>query len=92
MFGAAPDDDLVRLQRISELVDQGVNLAGIAHILDVESKNSQLQSDYTQLELLNAKRKAAREPVAARRKARRNEGRGSDDEGLRAHRATRRSK
>ena len=86
------DDDLVRLQRISELVDQGVNLAGIAHILDLESKNSQLQTDYTQLELLSAKRKAAREPVAARRKARRNEERGSDHEGLRAHRATRRSK
>lgn len=54
------DDDLARLQRISELVDQGINLAGIAQILDLESKNTQLQSDYTRLELLNAKLKADR--------------------------------
>ena len=32
------DDDLERLKRITELVDQGVNLAGIAHILDLETK------------------------------------------------------
>jgi MerR family transcriptional regulator, heat shock protein HspR len=29
-------DDLARLQRISELVDAGVNLAGIARILDLQ--------------------------------------------------------
>src|ERR1700747_3155934 len=46
------DDDLERLRRITELVDQGVNLAGIAHILHLETKTSQLKSDYTQLELL----------------------------------------
>ena len=37
------DDDLERLRRISELVDRGVNLAGIAHILDLETRNSQLE-------------------------------------------------
>ena len=52
------DDDLARLQRITELVDQGVNLAGIAQILDLETRNSQLKSDYTQLELANARLKA----------------------------------
>lgn len=58
------DDDLVRLQRITELVGQGVNLAGIAQILDLETRNSRLQSDYTKLELLNAKLKAHRKTGA----------------------------
>ncbi|KLO32607.1 MerR family transcriptional regulator [Mycobacterium haemophilum] len=57
------EDDLERLQRITELVDQGVNLAGIAQILDLETKNSQLQSDYTALELVNAELKAHRKPA-----------------------------
>jgi MerR family transcriptional regulator, heat shock protein HspR len=54
------DDDLDRLGRITELVGQGVNLAGIAQILALETRNSQLQSDYTKLELLNAKLKVHR--------------------------------
>jgi MerR family transcriptional regulator, heat shock protein HspR len=58
------DDDLERLKRITELVDQGVNLAGIAHILELETRNSQLQSDYTHLELRNAKLKAKPKPEA----------------------------
>src|SRR6476619_1156121 len=57
------DDDLERLRRITELVDQGVNLAGIAHILDLETRNSQLESDYTQLEVLNARLKADQRPT-----------------------------
>jgi MerR family transcriptional regulator, heat shock protein HspR len=35
-------DDLARLQRISELVDAGVNLAGIARILDLQDDNATL--------------------------------------------------
>src|SRR5690242_14987552 len=35
-------DDLVRLQRISELVADGVNLAGIARILELEDRNEAL--------------------------------------------------
>jgi MerR family transcriptional regulator/heat shock protein HspR len=54
------DDDLERLGRITELVGQGVNLAGIAQILALETRNSQLQSDYTKLELLNTKLKLHR--------------------------------
>ena len=84
------DDDLGRLARITELVDQGVNLAGVAQILDLETKNSRLQSDYTQLELLNAKLKADRKPVAGRSVAGTNEGRDSDHEGRREHRSARR--
>jgi MerR family transcriptional regulator, heat shock protein HspR len=37
-------DDLVRLQRISSLVDAGINLAGIARILDLEDDNADLRS------------------------------------------------
>ena len=60
------DDDLERLRRITELVDQGVNLAGIAHILDLETRNSQLESDYTQLEVLNARLTADQRPTPRR--------------------------
>ncbi|MEZ0363835.1 helix-turn-helix transcriptional regulator [Mycobacterium sp. pUA109] len=60
------DDDLERLQRITELVDEGVNLAGIAQILALETRNSQLESDYTQLELANAELKARRKPTPNR--------------------------
>jgi MerR family transcriptional regulator/heat shock protein HspR len=58
------DDDLDRLKQITELVDQGVNLAGIARILDLEIRNTRLQSDNAQLQLDNAKLKADR-PSAA---------------------------
>ena len=73
------DQDLQRLHRITDLVDQGVNLAGIAQILDLETKNSQLLSDYTQLALRNAKLKVRRRPAAGRRMDRedRREGRRS---------------
>ncbi|ORB14487.1 MerR family transcriptional regulator [Mycobacterium noviomagense] len=37
-------DDLVRLQRITELVAAGVNLAGIARILDLEDDNAALRA------------------------------------------------
>jgi MerR family transcriptional regulator, heat shock protein HspR len=37
-------DDLARLQRISALVAAGVNLAGIAHILDLQDDNAELQA------------------------------------------------
>lgn len=49
------DDDLERLQRIAELVTQGVNLAGVSRILDLENRNIQLEADNTQLQSDNAK-------------------------------------
>jgi DNA-binding transcriptional MerR regulator len=39
------DDDLVVLQRIGELVESGVNLAGIAHILQLEADIAELRAD-----------------------------------------------
>ena len=58
------DDDLERLQRITQLVTRGVNLAGIAQFLDLETENSQLKADYIALELRNAKLNTARKPAA----------------------------
>ena len=48
------DDDLDRLSRISELVDQGINIAGIAQILHLEHRNSELESDNSDLQSENA--------------------------------------
>lgn len=45
------DDDLVRLQRIAELVEAGVNIAGIGRILDLEHRNVELESDNIALNL-----------------------------------------
>lgn len=43
------DDDLDRLQRIAELVGQGINIAGIAQILHLETRNTELESDNSEL-------------------------------------------
>jgi MerR family transcriptional regulator/heat shock protein HspR len=46
-------DDLARLQRISALVDAGVNLAGIARILGLEDDNAELSAANTDLRYTN---------------------------------------
>jgi MerR family transcriptional regulator/heat shock protein HspR len=46
-------DDLARLQRISALVDAGVNLAGIARILGLEDDNADLSAANTDLRSAN---------------------------------------
>jgi MerR family transcriptional regulator/heat shock protein HspR len=46
-------DDLARLQRISELVAAGVNLAGIARILELEDRNDLLDERNADLEDAN---------------------------------------
>jgi MerR family transcriptional regulator/heat shock protein HspR len=38
-------DDLDRLRRIGDLLDAGLNLAGISMVLDLESQNSQLRAE-----------------------------------------------
>jgi len=60
-------DDLTRLQRISELVEAGVNLAGIARILALEERNAALddanvtlQGDNDALRAENARGKPKR--------------------------------
>ena len=60
------DDDLDRLARISELVAQGINIAGIAQILHLEHRNSELESDNSDLQSENA-RLRSEEPTTTRR-------------------------
>jgi len=38
-------EDLERLRRIAELVAVGLNLTGVAMVLDLQDRNSRLQSD-----------------------------------------------
>ena len=46
-------EDLARLKRISELVDAGINLAGIARILELEDHNATLSAANTDLRSTN---------------------------------------
>jgi MerR family transcriptional regulator/heat shock protein HspR len=38
-------DDLERLRRIGDLLDAGLNLAGIRMVLDLETQNSELRAE-----------------------------------------------
>lgn len=61
-------DDLTRLKRISGLVETGVNLAGIARILDLEDDNETLSAANTDLRSTNRTlREAAKTPKTPRR-------------------------
>lgn len=54
-------DDLARLKRIGELVEAGINLAGIARILNLEDDNATLSAANTDLQSTNRSlRKATR--------------------------------
>jgi len=64
------DDDLERLQRITELVADGVNVAGIGQILDLEARNTQLESDNSQLKSDNARLTSAHRADRPRARAR----------------------
>jgi DNA-binding transcriptional MerR regulator len=64
------DDDLQRLQRINELVAQGINIAGIAQILHLEHRTSELESDNSDLKSENA-RLRFEEPTTRRRRGNR---------------------
>ncbi len=46
-------DDLARLRRISVLVESGINLAGIARILELEDDNAKLSLSNTTLRSTN---------------------------------------
>ena len=37
-------DDVARIRRISQLVDAGVNLAGVALVLDLQDENARLRA------------------------------------------------
>jgi MerR family transcriptional regulator, heat shock protein HspR len=57
-------DDLVRLRRIKELLDAGLNLAGIAMVLGLESDNAQLQAEKGEHEWLASAQVRHRRPHA----------------------------
>jgi len=42
-------NDVARLRRIAQLLDAGLNLAGISMVLDLQDQNSQLEDQNTQL-------------------------------------------
>ena len=56
------DDDLVRLRRIAELIDAGVNLVGIGHVLDLERRTGELEADNARLQTDNAQLRGQRPP------------------------------
>lgn len=60
-------DDLARLRRISELVSTGVNLAGIARILELEDDNATLSSANSNLRSANRSLRDTANTLKARR-------------------------
>lgn len=60
------DDDLDRLQRIADLVADGVNIAGIAQILPLQDRNAELASTNGELTSENA-RLRSQKPRSAHR-------------------------
>jgi DNA-binding transcriptional MerR regulator len=60
------DDDLDRLARISDLVAQGINIAGIAQILHLEHRNTELESHNSDLQSENTRLRSV-EPTRRRR-------------------------
>ena len=63
-------DDLARLQRISQLVAAGVNLTGIARILELEDRNLDdrnvvLEEDNASLRLAETRRKSRKRRPAS---------------------------
>ena len=61
-------DDLERLRRIGDLLDAGLNLAGIGMVLDLETQNSELR----------AERASATRRLSGRNRAERRTNRASD--------------
>ncbi|WP_368076925.1 helix-turn-helix transcriptional regulator [Rhodococcus sp. SGAir0479] len=44
------EEDIYRLNRVSELVEAGVNLTGIRQILDLEAANTELRAENVRLQ------------------------------------------
>ena len=63
------DDDLDLLARITALVAQGINIAGIAQIRHLQHRNTELESDNTHLRTENA-RLRSEQPTTTRRRPR----------------------
>src|ERR1700760_1842013 len=59
------DDDLVRLPRITDLLATGVNVAGVGQILDLQDRNTQLETDNMTLKSDNARLTSAHDQPEA---------------------------
>jgi MerR family transcriptional regulator/heat shock protein HspR len=73
------DDDLVRLQRITALLAAGVNVAGIGQILDLQDRNTQLESDNTALKSDNVRLASAHRRAGASQEDHASEGNDHDE-------------
>ena len=80
------DTDIARLRRIRQLIDDGVNLTGIARILGLEADNTALHSDNTGLRSRNADLKSSNAALRANNTALEN-----DNTTLRAQQGRRRT-
>jgi len=56
-------DDLERLRRIADLVATGLNLAGVAMVLDLQDTNARLRADLDATGRRPATRRSAPEPT-----------------------------
>lgn len=65
------DDDLDLLAQISELVAQGINIAGIAQILHLQHRNTELESDNSDLKSENARLRSTQPTTGSRPASRR---------------------
>lgn len=60
------EDDLDRLRRIAALLAEGLNLAGVAMVLDLEHDNDRLRADNTRIRADNTRMRADRRPRGRR--------------------------
>jgi len=65
------EDNLDRLRQISELVAQGINIAGVAEILHLQRRNSELESDNSRLESENARLRSEEPTTTGKRTGKR---------------------
>jgi MerR family transcriptional regulator, heat shock protein HspR len=63
-------NDLTRLRRIADLLDAGLNLAGISMVLDLEAENTQLRADQLRADQLRAEKEEQPWPTTASTPAR----------------------
>ena len=80
------DTDIARLHRISQLIDDGINLTGIARILGLEADNTALHHDNSGLRSRNADLKTSNAALRASNTALEN-----DNTALRAQQGRRRT-
>jgi MerR family transcriptional regulator/heat shock protein HspR len=57
------DADIARLHRIQELTNDGLNLAGVKRVLELEAEVEQLRAEVARLVEENARRRATLVPV-----------------------------